>query len=357
MSIFEHPDFDSHQLVAFHEKPEVGLKAIIAIHNSNLGRALGGCRMHDYQSTDEALSDVLRLSRGMTYKSALAGVQLGGGKSVIIGNPKTHKTRKLLLAMGDFIESLNGQYATANDVGTDTNDMLIIGESTNHVFGSGENSQGDLPLMTAIGVYKGICAAVQHQFDSGLHGLSVVVIGVGKVGYPLVKLLVEANANVYVADNYAPLLQKVVKDFDVCAISSDEALTYKADIISPCAMGKVISRQNIGSIYAKIIAGSANNQLTTEAMGAALMARGILYAPDYVINAGGLIDVSYELQDKYDIKEVTARVENIGNTLTQIFQRAESEQRPTNEIANLMAEEIFLMRLNNGTEKSSASLL
>lgn len=344
MSIFDHPSFDSHQLVAFHEKPEVGLKAIIAIHNTNLGQSMGGCRMHDYRSTDGALNDVLRLSRGMTYKSALAGLPLGGAKSVIIGNSRTHKSRELLLAMGDFIESLNGQYRAAGDIGTSTNDMLIISESTSHVFGTGEKGRGGDPSpMTAHGVYQGICAAVKHQFDSDLNGLSVVVIGVGKVGYSLVKLLVKANASVYIADNYPPNAQQVINDFNVCEISVDEALTYKADIIAPCAMGSVINQLNVGNIKAKIIAGSANNQLATDAMGEALMKRGILYAPDYVINAGGIINVFYELSDSYDINAATACVENIGNTLTQIFLRSESEQRPTSEIANLMAEKMFLM--------------
>lgn len=342
MSILEHPDFNGHQLVAFHEKPEVGLKAIIAIHNTKLGYALGGCRMHDYQSSDEALSDVLRLSRGMTYKSALAGVPLGGGKSVIMGDPKTHKTRELLLAMGDFIEGLSGQYVTANDIGTYASDMLIINESTDYVSGTGKMGRGDPALMTATGVYNGISAAVKHQFNSDLNGLSIVVIGVGKVGYPLVKLLVEANAEVYIADSYSPFAQIAVNDFDVQEISADEALTYKADVIAPCAMGKVISHLNVGNIKAKIIAGSANNQLTTDAMGEALMKEGILYAPDYVINAGGLINVFYALQDQYDIEEVNSRIDGIGNTLTQIFQRSKSEKRPTSDIANLMAEEIFL---------------
>ena len=239
MSVFDHQDFDHHEFVAFREDPATGLKAIIAVHNSTLGPALGGCRMFSYASHEAALSDVLRLSRGMTYKSALAGVALGGGKSVIIGDPQRQKSRPLLLAMGEFINQLNGLYITAEDSGTGVNDMATIGEKTPYVTGfiKGEAQAGDPSPITAYGVYQGIVASVAHQFKSDLKGVRVAIQGVGNVGFHLARLLTEAGARVYAADINTVNMQRAVDQLGVTGISLEKILSLDVDVLSPCALG------------------------------------------------------------------------------------------------------------------------
>lgn len=343
MSVFSHPDFDGHQWLSFKHDADSGLKAIIAIHNSNLGPATGGCRMFPYASDDEALSDVLRLSRGMTYKSALAGLPFGGGKSVIIGDPQRDKSRELLLAMGDFIESHSGRYTVAEDSGTTAADMAVIAERSEYVSGliKGDEQGGDPSPSTAYGVFLGIRSAVEYRFGRDLDGIRVGVQGVGNVGYHLAKRLVEAGAKVYACDVNASNLQRAVSQLGVVALSTEALMTADIDVFSPCAMGGVITATNIATMKAKVIAGAANNQLCNGNMGDLLSAQGIVYAPDYVINAGGIIDVYYQLLAQRNQETVHNHVGRIANTLATIFKRADQEGMATNRIADLMAEAVF----------------
>ena len=354
MDIFSHPDFDQHELVAFRDDPASGLKAIIAVHNSTLGPATGGCRMFSYVNDQDALSDVLRLSRGMTYKSALAGIALGGGKSVIIGNPQQSKTRELMLAMGDFIESQNGNYTSAEDSGTSVSDMAIIAERTAYVTGLSDDPEhgGDPSPTTAYGVYKGIAAAVDFQLGSDLQGVRVALQGIGSVGYYLAKHLREAGAVVFAADVNRRNIDRAVADLGVVELALDKVLNADVDVLAPCAMGGAINENTIDHIKATVVAGAANNQLATVAMGDALLEKGILYAPDYVINAGGIIDVFYQQKGNRSAEVVKAHVDKLGDTLTSIFQRSEQESSATSTIADVMAEEIFkkpAMKRNSDT--------
>lgn len=361
MSVFSHSDFDHHELLAFRDDPTTGLKAIIAVHNSSLGPATGGCRMFPYASDEAALSDVLRLSRGMTYKSALAGLALGGGKSVIIGNPHQEKSRELMLAMGDFIDSLGGKYISAEDSGTGVSDIATMAERTNFVTGlmaSDTEHGGDPSPTTAYGVYRGICSAVAYK-GGNLSGLRVALQGIGNVGYYLARHLIEAGAVVYAADINRKNIDRAVNELGVTELPLGEVLSADVDVLAPCAMGGSINQASIESIKAGIVAGAANNQLATADMGEALRARGILYAPDYVINAGGIIDVYYQSAGNHDVDVVTEHVNRIGNTLTQIFTRSDGEGKATSVIADVMAEEIFKQpaalaaaQLSNGISNS-----
>ena len=355
MNVFDHPDFDHHELVAFRDDPASGLKAIIAVHNSTLGPALGGCRMFSYASNNEALSDVLRLSRGMTYKSALAGIALGGGKSVIIGNPQQDKSRQLLLAMGDFINSLNGSYITAEDSGTGVADMAIMSEKTAHVTGvvNGEEYGGDPSPITAYGVYQGIVASVAYQFNSDLKGVRIALQGIGRVGFYLARQLIEAGAIVYAADINPANIQRAVDQLGVIALPLDNILSSDVDVLVPCALGGAINPQSIDIIKAKVVAGAANNQLATADMGEALKQRDVLYAPDYVVNAGGIIDVYYQTQGIRDRKIVSDHVDKIGATLKTIFTRSTQTGRATSHIADELAEEILAGHLDDTKEMSA----
>lgn len=343
MSVFDHADFNNHQMVAFKNDPATGLKAIVAVHNNVLGPAMGGCRMFPYSSSDAALSDVLRLSRGMTYKSALADLPVGGGKSVIIGNPHSDKNKDLLRAMGDFIESLSGQYTTAEDSGTSVSDMAVMAQRTQYVAGMIESEKhgGDPSPITAYGVYQGICAAVEYRYKSDLKGVRIALQGVGNVGYHMVEMLTKAGAEVYAADISKKNIARVVNDFGVTELSLDEVLCADVDVLAPCALGGAISYKSINSIKAGIVAGAANNQLLNPEMGGELLARGILYAPDYVINAGGIIDVYYQLQGIRDTDRIENHVLGIKKTLLEIFQRSEKEGIPTSQIADALAEDIL----------------
>lgn len=343
MTVFDHPDFDQHELVAFSADPASGLQAIIAVHSSNLGPGVGGCRMFPYASSEAALTDVLRLSRGMTYKSALAGLPLGGGKAVIIGNPQQQKSRQLLLAMADFVDSLNGKYITAEDLGTTVEDMAVIAERTRFVSGlsTANDGGGDPSPTTAQGVYQGIQAAVKYQLRTDLQGVRIAIQGLGKVGYALAGLLLRDGAIVYGADYNAANTTRAVAELGIVAMSADEILAADVDVLAPCALGNVISSATVGAIRAQVIAGAANNQLANPQMGRVLMERDILYAPDYVINAGGIIDVYFQTQGIRDQQRLMSHVARIGDTLTEIFQRSMTQWQPTSEIADHMAEEIF----------------
>jgi leucine dehydrogenase len=335
-----HPDFDGHEIVEYRDTEN--LKGFIAVHNSNLGPAAGGCRMYPYAAKADALTDVLRLSRGMTYKSALAGLPLGGGKAVIIADPHREKTREMLLAMGDFVDSLRGKYITAEDSGTGVKDIAVIGERTRYISGVNPDDKygGDPSPVTAYGVFVGIREAVNYRCNSDLEGVRVAIQGVGNVGFYLAKMLKDVGAIVVAADVNSANLERV-RNLGVSTVAADEILGAEVDVLAPCAMGSAINRDTVNKIRAGIVAGAANNQLQTPEMGGALLDRGILYAPDYVINAGGIIDVYFQKQKSKSIETANQHVEKIGETLKSIFQQSDVRRVPTNTVADEMAEAIF----------------
>ncbi len=341
MSFFDHREFDGHEEVAFGYDAESGLKAIIAVHNTNLGPALGGCRMWPYASDDDALTDALRLSRGMTYKSALAGLPLGGGKSVIIGDSRSMKSEALFRAMGRFVDSLGGRYTIAEDVGITVEDIDVMARETRHVAGGRAGGVGDPSPGTAYGVFMGIRAAVKHKMGKDtLQGIKVAVQGLGAVGYHLCEYLAGDGAELLVSDIHKPSVDRVVERFGAKAVEPKRIYSLPVDVFAPCALGAVINDDTIHKLSAPIVAGSANNQLAEPRHGIELSLRGILYAPDYVINAGGIINISYEGKD-YDQSQAFARIGRIGETLLEIFARADAKGIPTSEAADRLAEERF----------------
>ncbi|MBK8174667.1 MAG: Glu/Leu/Phe/Val dehydrogenase [Rhodospirillales bacterium] len=349
MSVFSHRDFDDHEEVVFVSKPAAGLRAIIAVHNTNRGPSLGGCRMWPYASDEEALHDVLRLSRGMTYKSAVANLDIGGGKSVIIGNPRTEKTEVLLRAMAHAIDGLGGRYIAAEDSGTSVADMKLMAEETAHVAGildrqaaDGGIRDGDPSPATALGTFVGLGAAVRHGLGrNDLEGLRIAIQGVGSVGFRLARLLHQAGAKLWVTDIYRDQLTRAVDAFGATAVAPDEIYGLDVDVFAPCAMGAVLNDLTIPHLRARIVAGAANNQLSEARHGTDLMERDILYAPDYVINAGGIIDVWYERRGQFDRDVIARHIEGIGGTLSEIFTRAHIDGLPTNIVADQVAEERF----------------
>jgi leucine dehydrogenase len=341
MTVFTHEEFDNHAQVVFCNDSESGLNAIIAIHNLNRGPALGGCRMWSYETEGEALTDVLRLSRGMTYKSALAGLPYGGGKSVIIGDSRTMKSEALFHAMGRFVESLNGRYLIAEDVGISVEDVEIMGRETRHVAGTPAGGAGDPSPSTAYGVYMGIRAAVKHKLgQDSLSGVTVAVQGLGHVGEHLCRYLAADGASLIVTDINQGAVARVVEEQGATAVEPDGIYGVACDVYAPCALGATINDGTIGALRAAIVAGSANNQLEEPRHGLELQRRGVLYTPDYVINAGGVINISHEGPD-YDESKAFAHVALIHDTLIEIFQRAEALGIPTSEAADRLAEERF----------------
>ena len=351
MSVFTHREFDNHQQIAFFNDKKTGLKSIIAVHNTNLGPALGGCRMWPYGTEDEALTDVLRLSKGMTYKSALANLKLGGGKAVIIGDPRTEKSEDLLYAMGDFIEGLGGRYITAEDSGTSVADILKMGQRTGYVSGVDKASDhgGDPSPSTAYGVFVSLREAVAYKLKrTNLEGLKVAIQGLGNVGYRLAEYLHKAGAELYVTDIVQANVDRAVKELNAIAVAGDKIFSLDVDVFAPCALGAAINDQSIEQLKVSIVAGAANNQLATPIHGQILHDRGVLYAPDYVVNAGGIIDVYYQrkmLSADYSAAnystDLSTKVEGIGATLREIFVRSDAENTPTFVIADRVAEERF----------------
>lgn len=340
MPVFTAPDFDNHEQVVFGSDAETGLRCIVAIHNTALGPALGGCRMRDYATEEDALTDALRLSRGMTYKAAIAGIPYGGGKAVILGDPAVVKTPRLLRAFGRFIDSLGGRYITAEDVGTTVGDMDIVRQKTAYARGISDGSGNPSPA-TAYGVYMAIRAAVQYAMGrTDLSGIRIAVQGLGNVGYALCRFLNEEGARLFVADIRPETVNRAVDEFGAEAVPPDQILGLEVEVFSPCALGAVINDFTIGRLKAGIVAGGANNQLTEPRHGEELNRRRILYAPDYVANAGGVIDVASE-GPGYSQEKVLRRVEAIGQTMKEIFIRAEAEKLPTSTVADRMAEEII----------------
>lgn len=339
MALFDNASYDNHEQVSFFTDEETGLKAIVSVHSTALGPAVGGCRMWNYASDDEALTDVLRLSRGMTYKNAVAGLKMGGGKSVIIGDARTDKSEALFRAFGRCIHSLGGRYYSAEDVGITTHDIMIAHQETPYMAGL-EGKSGDPSPFTALGTFLGIKAAVKHQMGKdSLDGLKVAVQGLGHVGYYLCEYLYNAGAKLIVTDLNEESLKKVATNFKATIVGLDEIYDQDVDIYAPCALGATINDGTIPRIKAGIIAGCANNQLAELRHGAILKDKGVLYAPDYVINAGGIINVSFE-QD-YDKQKATAKVEKIYDTLLDIFATADKENKQTQDVADQLARDII----------------
>ncbi|WP_269531562.1 Glu/Leu/Phe/Val dehydrogenase dimerization domain-containing protein [Chitinimonas sp. BJYL2] len=337
--VFDSPDFDAHEQVVFVSEPKAGLKAIIAVHSTTLGPAMGGCRMWPYASEQEAATDVLRLSRGMSYKNAVAGLPIGGGKSVIIGNPKTDKTPALFEALGEALERLHGRYVTAEDVGTSPADMAHVATRTRHVAGLGDS--GDPSPYTALGCFVGAQAAVKHALGrDSLEGLVVALQGLGHVGFDYARRLHEAGAKLVVADIDAGRLEQARTQFGAEVVPVDSIYDVAADIYAPCALGATLNPATLARLKVKIVAGAANNQLATADIGEALRARGVLYSPDFVINAGGIIKVCYEHLGQPEA-EVEGHVREIGDTLREVFERAQREQLPTSVVADRIAEARF----------------
>ncbi len=320
--VFGQLSFDNHEQIVFCNDKDTGLKAIIGIHNSVLGPALGGTRMWNYANEWEALNDVLRLSRGMTYKSAITGLDLGGGKAVIIGDAKTQKTPALMRKFGAFVHSLSGRYITAEDVGMETSDMDLVHDVTPYVSGISESrgGAGNPSPNTAYGVFMGMKAAAKQQFGSdSLAGKKILVQGIGHVGEILVSYLVQEGASVQITDINEDRLFEVAKKYGVSIFAEKDIYAADVDIYAPCALGATINDETVYKIKAKIIAGAANNQLANETThGIILQERGILYAPDFLINAGGIITVNSEIA-KYDAAEIKQKTENIYNTTLEIF--------------------------------------
>lgn len=344
MPVFDHADFDQHESLQFVQDPKSGLKAIIAIHSTALGPAAGGCRHWQYATDADALTDALRLSRGMTYKNAVAGLEFGGGKAVILADDAAPKSPELFHAFGRAVEDLGGKYITAEDVGCSVEDMRQVNEVTGYVSGlprSGGNAGGDPSPLTALGVFLGIEAAVESRLGiDSLQGIRVAVQGVGHVGLHLCRLLHEAGAILTVSDVNRDNLQLTRDELPVTEIAPADLLYADVDVLAPCALGNILTSQTIPKLKARIVAGAANNQLATEADGARLADRDILYAPDYVINAGGIINVAREYYGGSSEEQVRTEIDGIPERLKLIFNEAKTSKQPTNIIADELARRI-----------------
>ena len=341
MELFNYLEKYQYEQLIFCHDPQSGLKAIIAIHDTTLGPALGGTRMWTYDSEEAAIEDALRLARGMTYKNAAAGLNLGGGKTVIIGDPQKDKSEELFRAFGRYIQGLNGRYITAEDVGTTVADMDLIHEETNYVTGISPEfgSSGNPSPVTAYGVYRGMKAAAKEAFGTdSLEGKVVAVQGVGNVAYVLCRYLHEEGAKLIVTDINKKAVQRVVEEFGAKAVEPGEIYEVDCDIYSPCALGATINDVTIPKLKAKVIAGSANNQLKDARHGEVVHELGMVYAPDYVINAGGVINVADELYG-YNHDRAMRKVETIYDNIEKVIEISKRDGIPTYMAADRMAEE------------------
>lgn len=344
MALFEHIEFDNHEHVAFHHDKKTGLKAIIAVHNTKLGPSLGGCRMWPYGNSGEALTDVLRLSAGMSYKAAMANLPQGGGKAVIIGNPREHKSSELMQAMGRFVDSFNGRYIIAEDSGISVQDINQMASQTKYASGNkarysidGNEPDGNPAPSTSLGVFCGIEAAVKHVFGSDLQGKTVAIQGIGHVGLRLAKHLHQAGAKIFVSDIYEENLLIAHKEYGATIVDNKTIHCLDVDVFAPCALGAAINKNTIDAFKAKIIAGAANNQLSSSAMDLALKHRNITYVPDYVINAGGIIDIHHQTLDDGSDEKLLAEVKKIGDTVSSLLAQAQQQDLPTQQVANAIA--------------------
>ena len=340
--VFGQLSFDNHEQIMFCHDKDTGLKAIIGVHNTVLGPALGGTRMWAYNNEWEALNDVLRLSRGMTYKSAITGLNLGGGKAVIIGDAKTQKTPELMRKFGEFVHSLNGRYITAEDVGMTTADMDTVREVTPYVTGISESKggAGNPSPITAYGVFMGMKAAAKYKFGSDiLEGKTIFVEGIGHVGESLVEHLMNEGANVVITDINQERLEEVSKKYGATIYTGADIYSEEMDIYAPCALGATINDDTLTKLKTKVVAGAANNQLAVEQIhGKLLQEKGIVYAPDFLINAGGIINVYAELEN-YGRSETMRKTENIYNTTLEILEKANKSNITPNQAAMQIAEQ------------------
>lgn len=347
---WEHPDFDAHEAVHFFHDRHTGLSAIIAVHSSALGPGAGGTRFWHYPGHGGALTDALRLSRGMSYKNAMAGLPMGGGKAVILANAERTKTDDMLFSFGEMIESLGGSYVTAEDVGMAEADMVKIAQRTTHICGlPAEEGQagGDPGPFTAYGIYRGICAAVKFRLGTdSMKDVRVAIQGIGSVGGGVARLLARDGAKLVLADIDAVRAQHLAEELGGAAIAADDILSVEADVFSPNALGAILDDQSIPDLRVPIVAGGANNQLARAQHGALLKEAGILYAPDYVINGGGIINVAAEYLARRDRQrvsrdEVYDRLEKIPERLTQIWQAEADTGNPASDVADDMARKLI----------------
>ncbi len=338
--MFDNRAFDAHEGVHFFHDANSGLRCVIAIHSTALGPSAGGCRMWNYQTSDEMLTDALRLSQGMSYKNAMAGLELGGGKAVLWGNSRTDKSEALFRAFGRAVESLQGRYYTAEDVGIDTADIDIAAQETRYAAGTstGSAASGDPSPVTALGVFRGIQAVVARAFGSNdLNGKTVAVQGVGSVGGYACEHLAEAGANLIITDIDQSALQDIASKTGARVVAPDEIYDAKADVFSPNALGATINPETLKRLRVKAVAGGANNQLATPDMGQALSDAGILYAPDYVINGGGIINVAAEISGTYARDWVMGKLDILIATLGEVLDQGLASNQPTNVIADQIA--------------------
>lgn len=339
------PDFDDHEGVHFFRDPAAGLSAIIAVHSTHLGPAAGGVRFWHYADSSRAVTDALRLSRGMSYKNAMAGLPMGGGKAVILADEARTKTPGMLRAFGRAIESLGGRYVTAEDVGMTTDDMVVIAGETRHVSGlpvASGAAGGDPGPLTALGVFLGVKAAVARALGrDGVEGVHVAIQGVGSVGGGLARLLAAEGARLTLADVDEARARALADELGGEAVSPKEILGVEADIVSPCALGAILDVESIAQLKCAAVAGGANNQLATRADGKRIHDRGILYAPDYVINAGGIINVGLEYLGQGDREEVEARIGQIPARLAQVWDESAETGDPASEVADRIAQRLI----------------
>ena len=330
-----------HEKVLFINNEKAGLKAIIAVHNTNLGPAIGGCRLWPYASFDDALFDVTRLSRGMSHKNAVAGLPHGGGKGVIIADPSM-KTEAMFEAFGEAVESLGGDYITAEDVNTTCDDALIMMRKTSHICGLPMNS-GDPSPFTARGVWQGIKATAKVALGrNDLEGVTVTVQGLGKVGYDLCRYLHNDGAKLYVGNlRNKAALERARDEFGATILENDQIMTQECDILAPCALGAILNYNTIPALNCKAVAGAANNQILDDECGRMLKARGIYYAPDFVINGGGVINAAAEVDGPYNKDEVLVKVDNIYNTIEHILSESKKSGEPEGVIATRYAESLI----------------
>jgi len=356
MTLFRHIERFGHESVTFFSDPASRLRMIVAVHNTVMGPALGGCRMWPYAGIDEALEDVLRLSRAMTYKAVMAGLPFGGGKAVVLGDPKREKDEALLLAIGRAVSGLGGRYIVAEDVGMTEADMDVVARTTPWVTGRtpSHGGSGDPSEPTAIGVFEGMKSCLEQVGEeSTVRGRTIAIQGLGKVGSHLARMAAAEGAKLFVSDIDSARLERAVTELGAHSVMPDAILSVPCDILSPCALGGVLNEKTVPALNCRIVAGSANNQLEADVDGDALFGRGILYAPDYVINAGGLINLSFEHDppEGYDRGRALAKVREISTTLMRLFQRARAEAAPPFRVADRLAEE----RLAKAREQGQGS--
>jgi len=358
MTLFDLPAFEGHEGVHAFSDEKTGLKAIIAVHSTARGPAAGGCRMWPYASAAEALDDALKLSRAMSYKNAMADLDLGGGKSVIIGDSRTQKTPALFEAFGAAVEGLGGKYWTAEDVGVSVADLQNARKNTRYVAGLEGHAaaSGDPSPVTAEGVFRGVRLCVERGLKRDLQGVRVAIQGVGSVGGYLARKLHAAGAKLVLTDVNAEVLRRVAAETDAEIVAPNAIFDADVDVFAPCAMGGAVSLDTLPRIRARIIAGAANNQLADVETGREIFKRGILYAPDYVINGGGIINVAGEIRalergEAFDPAWVDAKLDRLALTLEEVLEQAQVERRPTYEVAN----EIARARIVGGTKTRAAA--